>query len=204
MEYNKRPDVRANKTKTALKAAIFVLLSTTTFERLTVRQICDAALINRVTFYSHYSDKFDLFNDALNDLVESVGNGARKDIVKFGKLTAAARIRICCNAFLEALINVCYENKAWITNLNNPENSMIIFMFNQSITKRLSNYLEEFEKDGSLNYSPDRVASFTCGGVSRLIFDWLSGGNDCPDKETFTCTLQKALSDLLSSNILFH
>ena len=48
------------------------------FEEIKVSDICKKALINRSTFYSHYSDKYELFMeliDALKDnLTESLNN----------------------------------------------------------------------------------------------------------------------------------
>jgi AcrR family transcriptional regulator len=48
------------RTRQALHLALAELLHTTSFERISVQQLAEAASINRVTFYDHYPDKFAL------------------------------------------------------------------------------------------------------------------------------------------------
>ena len=53
-------DLRVVKTRKAIEQAFIRLLSQNTFDRITVQNILDEALVNRKTFYSHYSDKYEL------------------------------------------------------------------------------------------------------------------------------------------------
>ena len=53
-------DLRVVKTRMAIEQAFIRLLADTPFERITVQNILDEALVNRKTFYSHYSDKYEL------------------------------------------------------------------------------------------------------------------------------------------------
>ncbi|QEA52825.1 TetR/AcrR family transcriptional regulator [Loigolactobacillus coryniformis] len=48
------------RTHEKLQTLTFELLKTTVPERITVKQLCVAAKINRSTFYAHYLDVFDL------------------------------------------------------------------------------------------------------------------------------------------------
>lgn len=57
-------DLRIVKTRKAIKAAFISLLMTKGYERMTIQNIADEALINRNTFYLHYVDKVALM-DAL-------------------------------------------------------------------------------------------------------------------------------------------
>lgn len=58
-------DSRIKKTDRALVKALFTLLSEKSFEDITVQAICDAASIRRATFYTHFSDKYELFGYAI-------------------------------------------------------------------------------------------------------------------------------------------
>ena len=52
--------------KTILQAAdtpFLDMLSKKSFEKITVKSICENADISRITFYSHYDDKYDLVSD---------------------------------------------------------------------------------------------------------------------------------------------
>ena len=50
---NKNVDARIIRTKEAIREALIHLLEEMTFEELTVKDIAEAANINRGTFYTH-------------------------------------------------------------------------------------------------------------------------------------------------------
>lgn len=75
-------DRRVRYTKQIIKESLLEMLLTTPYERVTVRELCQKADINRATFYSHYEslsalmeeieyeeckDLFDLLDDVLVD-----------------------------------------------------------------------------------------------------------------------------------------
>ena len=52
-------DLRVIKTKKNIEESFLRLLEKKSFSEITVQNILDEALINRSTFYKHYSDKYD-------------------------------------------------------------------------------------------------------------------------------------------------
>ncbi len=63
-----KQDLRVIKTEKAIKDAFGSLLATTSYYDISVKDICDKALINRNTFYLHYSSKGDLLNAIFIDV----------------------------------------------------------------------------------------------------------------------------------------
>lgn len=61
----RKEDLRIIKTEKALDDAIFLLLERQKFKEITVKSICEAAIISRATFYGHFSDKYDLLKYSL-------------------------------------------------------------------------------------------------------------------------------------------
>jgi AcrR family transcriptional regulator len=53
-------DPRMRKTRQSLQDALLQLLGSKPFDDISVQDIADAATVNRVTFYDHYTDKFAL------------------------------------------------------------------------------------------------------------------------------------------------
>lgn len=53
-------DLRVIKTRRNIEESLIHLLGRKSFEQITVQDILEEALINRSTFYKHYSDKYDL------------------------------------------------------------------------------------------------------------------------------------------------
>ena len=53
-------DLRIEKTERGIKNAFIELRSRKPLEKITVRELCELACINKSTFYSHYKDIYDL------------------------------------------------------------------------------------------------------------------------------------------------
>jgi AcrR family transcriptional regulator len=68
----KKEDLRIIKTRNALMKAIFKLLETKSFNKITIYDICDQAMVSRATFYMHFSDKYDLLSCCLSMLRKEI------------------------------------------------------------------------------------------------------------------------------------
>ena len=60
-------DLRVIKTKSAIKGAFIELVEEKGFDHVSVKDICNKALINRNTFYLHYVDKIDLLSKIVSE-----------------------------------------------------------------------------------------------------------------------------------------
>ncbi len=69
----KKPDRRTIKTRRALCAGLAELLATKELHRITVQEIADKADVNRVTFYKHYLDVYDLYDKLENEVITELG-----------------------------------------------------------------------------------------------------------------------------------
>ena len=81
-------------TNNLLAQSLKELLKTKAFEKITIKQICDATGVIRATFYNYFSDKYDCLNWIVyHDIVENT-----KDYVESGDfekaLTAALEVLI--------------------------------------------------------------------------------------------------------------
>ncbi len=62
-------DRRVKYTKLILSESLKELLIEKPIEKITVKEICEKADVNRGTFYSHYSDQYDLYNDVVEEII---------------------------------------------------------------------------------------------------------------------------------------
>ncbi len=53
-----RADLRVRRTHKLLWEALMAELSERAFEEITVKEICERAMVHRTTFYKHYEDKY--------------------------------------------------------------------------------------------------------------------------------------------------
>ncbi|TWT25894.1 TetR/AcrR family transcriptional regulator [Planomicrobium sp. CPCC 101110] len=74
----KLTDLRIIKTKEALREALLALLNTKALNAITVTEICQLAKVNRGTFYSHYGQIEDLFEEYLEEIMEDLAVSYRE------------------------------------------------------------------------------------------------------------------------------
>lgn len=71
-----KTDARVRYTRMRIREAFFSCLERKQVSKITVKEICDMAEINRATFYKHYADPFELLQkleeEALTELRQSI------------------------------------------------------------------------------------------------------------------------------------
>ncbi len=69
---------RIQMTKALIRSALVELMGEKTFERITIKELCERADVNRTTFYLHYADQ----RSVLNDVKDTV---CRKTVAMIGE-----------------------------------------------------------------------------------------------------------------------
>lgn len=77
-----KQDLRVVKTRRNIEETFLRLLRDEPFERITVKQIVEEALINKGTFYRHYLDKYDLAEQVARRLAGELRGGIRGRVAK--------------------------------------------------------------------------------------------------------------------------
>lgn len=70
-------DIRIAKTRQSIINAFIEIRSHKELERITIKELCEAAQINKSTFYSHYHDIYDLSDQLENEVVTSIMDNFR-------------------------------------------------------------------------------------------------------------------------------
>src|SRR5699024_8639993 len=60
-----KQDLRVKRTKNSLNRALLTLMEKKNFTDITIQELADEAMINRVTFYLHYYDKYELLDQCV-------------------------------------------------------------------------------------------------------------------------------------------
>lgn len=66
-----KQDLRITRTQHLLFEAFTELLEDRDFENITVKDLCDRAMIRRTTFYKHFSDKYDYLDHYIKRIKEA-------------------------------------------------------------------------------------------------------------------------------------
>ena len=67
-------DIRYLRTEKLIFDAFVKLLSDKPYEKITIQDIADEAMINRATFYSHYADKDTLQQGIQKQMIEQLSD----------------------------------------------------------------------------------------------------------------------------------
>ena len=61
---------RVRYTKKVLRDSLLKCMRQKPIRKITVKEVCEMAELNRATFYSHYHDCFDLLEQIENDMLD--------------------------------------------------------------------------------------------------------------------------------------
>lgn len=67
-------DLRTERTKRSIANAYLELRKQKPIEKITVKELSEVAFINKATFYTHYSDIYDLADQLENEFMDSIIN----------------------------------------------------------------------------------------------------------------------------------
>ncbi len=163
----KKTDLRIIKTKNLLYTTLISLLKDYTFEEIKVSDICNKALINRSTFYAHYSDKYELLASCIQDIKEELSL----------KLESNKNISNTKEYYMEMLnlfLTHIDENRELFSSIIiNNKNSVIMDIFYATINADLTKRLKEEDKK-VLNVPEEIITNFYVGAVVNVSMKWLT------------------------------
>lgn len=160
-------DLRVIKTRKTLYESLINLLKEKTFEEIKVSDICENALVNRSTFYSHYSDKYELFSSLINDLKLSLSKELNKN-------KNFSNTREYYLEMLKIFLDHVYEKKDIYSSIMiNNRNSIIMDMIYDVINEDIENHIEEDKGNLENSIPSDIVSSFYLGAVVNIAVEWL-------------------------------
>lgn len=165
-------DARVRYTKMVITQSFIKILKTKPINKITVKEICAMAEINRATFYKHYLDVYDLlekieaqFLDELRDILNSRANNTTKDILTL--------IMVSFKADEETYKAISSSN-------GDPT-------FPAKILETC-NYITQTQMDIIMNKKltqkqKEWIYQFTAHGCNGILNNWISGGMKEPISE---------------------
>ena len=83
MKNAKKEDLRVIKTKKLIRKSFIELSKKINYQKISVKDLCDNAMINRNTFYLHYENKDDLVKEIINETIDKYKSYFMPLITKF-------------------------------------------------------------------------------------------------------------------------
>lgn len=164
---------RVMLTKRLIREAFLKMLKTRKINKISIRELCQVAGINRTTFYNHYGSQYDVLNEIADTYIQSTSFTVINDM-KAGK-----NIDECLTQVLQ-YIKDNLEFAKLVLDLDNYDLlshiKISLPQFDHMVIKHLPEKLDLAEKKA--------IASYVQYGTVRLLKEWIL--SDClksPEEE---------------------
>ncbi len=194
----KENDLRYVRTNQMLCEAFTQLLTKKRFEKITINDLCDAAMVRRATFYTHFVDKYDFFSYYVKQTRKQFadswpGGKDEQTLYDFSLYMFRQLISFIC-AHMNLVRNIT----------NSSAFSILMDILSEEIR---SSFLREMERLGyseefslpatalpgqefsfpagssSLSTLSEIAASYHSGGIIQILRYWLLVKKDMPQEE---------------------
>lgn len=154
-----KDDLRIVKTKKALYETLLKLLAQKPFEEIKVSDICEEALVNRSTFYAHFSDKYELLAQYIEVLKESLLNELNTN-------EHISNTRDYYLKMLEIFLNHAESHQdIYRPIMQNNRNNVVLDMAYSAFNNALENSLKQIETDKKEHIPSSFVSQFYLGAI---------------------------------------
>ena len=193
-----KEDARIRRSKRDLRAALNELLKTTPFEKITVVEICDKAMVNKVTFYKHYADKYDLFDDCIKDIGQDIYTRIAANHPK--SLFSENPVEFYL-ALVEEITVECVNRREALLTLVCSDNALNNYIVHNCIEKMIVAQITEISASVTLKVPAKSLAAFLTGGFAMMIFEQINNPAAF-DRAEFMSYCREIFTDIARYHIL--
>ena len=163
MEKELKSPQRRTLTKRLIQEAMLALLKTRSVQDITIRELCDAAGVNRTTFYNHYDGIYEVLGEIEENFLMQLAD--QKDFTH-GQLDLAQHIEQLCEKL--------QKNR-----------DIALLLLTNNVDPNFSAKLIKLQACGNVwnetvsSYSPaeyELLAQFVSGGAYAMVCHWLENG----------------------------
>ncbi len=155
-----KEDVRIIKTKQSIENALMELLKKKTWDKISIKNICEQAMISRSTFYSHFADKYDLLSHLISG-----------ENLSFSRVSDSKDVR---EKIRDRLLRI-KEAEVVLNNLFNgrPEEEIVSMLSNQFRDMAENVLAEHGVKDYISEEGLNIAIGFYAAGLSYTVALWI-------------------------------
>lgn len=174
-------DIRYLRTEKLIFDAFAKLLSEKPYEKITVQDIADEAMINRATFYAHYADKDDLQQgiqkqvlQQMSDMIDAaqIATGERVKVKRAEKLLTEFYHGLERNSAIEKIV------------LRSISQEVMQENFGRLMHKKYDHLLEKLNVTESGEQVPTEfIVAYLTSIFSGTLFWWIKSDFSMPAKE---------------------
>ncbi|CAI6291795.1 TetR/AcrR family transcriptional regulator [Bacillus subtilis] len=162
-------DRRSIKTNSAIKHAFLKLLQKKEINKITVSELSKEADIGRGTFYLHYKDVFDLYEQIEDEIFQQLGSIYDASFPSDDPLNILT--------FIEKTTEYIYQNVEIFTLLTKPKmNVLSINKLKEFFKTKMIEELSMIQSAKSITEIEKFETTFIVSGVVGIIEEWINNG----------------------------
>lgn len=176
------------KTKYMLSGALMRLLKRRSFQRISVGDLCQEAMVSRSAFYVHFEDKYDLMRFTLEYVMKTRAEELRGISIEERMIYLLAGVQ---------------ENRLLIEHLLSADMSRELL---EIVTGTIQQTLVDWMRQSNLlpQRSDEEIgmaAAFCAGGMANTIMYWIRGNFALPKEEIARCQSELLMRILTEAQI---
>lgn len=161
-----REDLRVTRTRKLLCTALMDLMQHTSFDKLSVNDICEKAMVHRATFYNHFNDKNDLLNYAIDELQEKLFEKSIENETYNSQ-------KEMLMALVECIIDFMIDNQNKFTLVYKNSADKISSLISTTVKRSIRYLLSKNKYKQEYILPIDIIVNFFTGGITMIGIDWL-------------------------------
>ncbi len=165
---DKKTDLRIKRTQKAIIDAFYELLEEKSFNNITIIDICDKALINRGTFYTHFEDKYQLLDKCIMDIMYGFDD-------EVDKVHGDSDLIVYYHDVLDVIMTYLTAQRKHLKTIITKADSSLVFDKVHAIL--IDNIVRKVGKLPVKDHPVpvEILAEFFSGGVIQLVKWWILG-----------------------------
>ena len=189
-------DRRIVKTKKSLNEAMIIMLGKKDFEHITITELCREAEVSRITFYSHYNDKYALLDEIFDDMLKL---GTEDYYRRQRENNPTGRLAAGYVNMLDAILQLYSDRSDFFRHTDPEKNPYLASRLYSIVLETVEQHTLHVKKRMRLKYSPKKIAGFVCFGMFGFVNE--SREENTPMNELLP-QARVLLTDLIRSGIL--
>ncbi|WP_342480180.1 TetR/AcrR family transcriptional regulator [Paenibacillus sp. FSL L8-0340] len=157
-------NVRMTQTKQSLINAFFHLVSKKDFEKITIADITKGAQVNRATFYTHFTDKYELLDYVMGDSASAAIVERTAGVVKFDQDSIHQLVLAVCDFYQPPNIQ-CRSSYV----------GLVVPQLKEKIVNELKEYLSKSLEDIYTDDEKNIYVPIFAQVIHEAAFQWATG-----------------------------
>ncbi|MEH7589166.1 TetR/AcrR family transcriptional regulator [Priestia megaterium] len=168
MEKEKKEDLRVKRTRKLLSQALLSLIEHHSFHSISVKEICEEAMVHRATFYTHFNDKYDLLAYSLKEIAEEF------------RFTESNLKEVHLKLF-----NVAIKYKPLFSQLFLEERDSLRYLIRKEMTKGMKQQVVSETNTQYISPSSEVAIAAFAGATLGVLNWWIENGMTLSSEEVY-------------------